>query len=145
MLGHPLKLSYSPRCLGHLDVASGFSQIPMKSSLQEKKTPREDDSGLLEQSCSEWAWTQGGTSPVLDARALEMNLMALQELPSSPPQFSLRPVDSLDDNASRLSAPDLCTVTLQALAPAPAAFSLYLFLLYIFNNIIQRIIYYIII
>lgn len=52
---------------------------------------------------------------MLDAGASEMNQTALQELPSSLPQFSFRPVDPLADNASQ-SAPDLCTVTLQSLA-----------------------------
>ena len=41
----PLKLSTGPRCLGHLEVASGFSQLPRKSALQETMGPLlEDDS-----------------------------------------------------------------------------------------------------
>lgn len=58
----PLKLSYSPRFLGHLDVASGFSQIPRQSPLQEKKGPSwRMTQACLSTLCSERAWTQEGT------------------------------------------------------------------------------------
>lgn len=88
---HP-KLSSFPRCLGLLGMTSGFSWLPRKSSFWETGSSlwglpslQEDDSNLLEHTV--FGVGSGPGRDVLAAGAGEMNQLALQELPASPPQI----------------------------------------------------------
>lgn len=81
----PWRVSSSPTYLGRVGVASGFSQLPRKSPLQETEGPlQEDDSSLLE--CTVF---RAGSGLVRDLPGV--SLWGLRDESASPPGAPSKP------------------------------------------------------